>query len=59
MIDVFDIRGRIVATLVDGYQNQGHYLVEWNAAQEASGVYIVRMRTESGYGSEKKVLLLK
>ncbi len=57
-IDVFDMRGRRVATLMDGICPQGRHVVEWNAAGLASGIYLCRL-TAGGLSALRKVILLK
>lgn len=56
---VFNIAGRQVAKLIDRQSMQaGSYELTWNAADHASGVYIVRAQ----YGNEvayQKMTLLK
>lgn len=47
-LQVFDVSGRLVATLVGGDMREGHYEIEWNgrSAQGAaleSGVYLYRL----------------
>jgi len=55
---VFDMRGRLISTLVSGYQTPGHYEVQFNAAGISSGAYIYVL--ESGSFSEiKKMVYLK
>ena len=59
LINVFDISGRLVTTLVDGQLNAGTHNVSWNAQNDAAGLYLVKMETLSGFVSVKKVTLLK
>ena len=40
---VYDVVGREVAVLVDGYQSAGHHEVRWDAAEHPSGVYLCRL----------------
>jgi alpha-mannosidase len=47
-IDVYDVLGKHVATLVDGFQDAGFCSAEWNATngegrQVASGIYLLRL----------------
>jgi hypothetical protein len=44
-VAVFDIRGRAVTTLVEGYRQAGTYSVQFNASRLASGVYLCRLST--------------
>lgn len=57
-IEVFDITGTKVATLVDGNLQAGMHSVTWNAPQASSGTYFYRLRDASG-SSVKKMTLLK
>ena len=57
-IEVFDIMGRKVATLVDETMKAGSYQMHWNAKQFASGVYFYRLQA-GNYSAAKKLLLLK
>jgi hypothetical protein len=58
LLQVFDITGRLVETLVDGGLQSGEHEVVWNAINQPSGVYFIRfmsgMKTQT-----RKVLLLK
>jgi hypothetical protein len=60
-LTIYDVRGRAVATLVDGYENEGVHLVHWWAMDEeqtlASGVYIARLAFEDQVCSRKLVLV--
>lgn len=57
-LEVFDLNGRLAATLIEGTQNAGIHEVSWNAGQLASGVYLIRMTAE-GYVGYSKVMLIK
>jgi hypothetical protein len=62
-LEVFDIRGRKVVTLVSGAMPAGRHLARWDGRDEAGhsvspGVYFYRFRAGS-YGSVKKLLVLK
>ena len=63
VIDVYDVLGRKVATLVDGTQSAGEYHVTFNGSRYASGVYFYRMIATSSQGNRfssiRKLLLLK
>jgi hypothetical protein len=64
MMKVFDVLGREVAVLADGLRGAGIYTSEWNAGNNASGVYLARLivRDEAGnlkYHGVKKLLLAK
>ena len=57
-LEVFDVRGCSVCTLVNGYQFAGRYEVLFNGKNLASGVYLYRMVTGSG-AVTKKMFLIK
>ena len=56
---VYDLMGREVATLFDGTQMAGsRHEITWNASNQASGVYILRM-TAGNYTTTQKLTLEK
>ena len=55
---VFDLLGRVVATLVNEVKQSGTHSVGWNAAGVASGVYFYRLEA-SGFVETKKMILMK
>jgi hypothetical protein len=62
-LDIFNMLGRHVATLVDEQQSSGHYQVEWdgrdiNGQTVSSGLYMYRL-TVPGFDESKKMMLLK
>ena len=57
-IKVYNILGQEIATLVNAEKMAGHYSVEFNATNFASGVYLYRMQAGS-FVSTKKLILLK
>jgi hypothetical protein len=62
-IDVFNVAGRLVKTIVDGHQEAGYKEAAWDGTNEAgekvaSGVYLYRMDA-GDYTSKKMMVLLK
>jgi hypothetical protein len=57
-LQIYDILGRRIATLVDTKQISGLYEVEWSPGSLASGVYVYRLITGEGQ-VEKKMMLLR
>lgn len=57
-IDVFDITGAKVTTLVDGTMNAGNHEVLWNASDVASGVYYYKL-TANNVSETKQAVLIK
>lgn len=56
-IEIYDIAGRLVDILYDGYSAEGLHSVTWNALGYASGIYFCRMKTVSGSRTVKMVLV--
>ena len=47
-LSVYDIRGRIISTLIQDYLNVGSYTIDWSPSSEiSSGLYIVRLESVS------------
>ena len=57
-LNVYDVLGRKVMTLVSGYQSAGIHSAEFNGDNLASGVYFYRL-TAPGISQIKKMILLK
>ncbi|ACF14527.1 GLUG domain protein [Chloroherpeton thalassium ATCC 35110] len=58
-LQVFDMLGRVVAVLVDGYQSAGSHNITFDASRIAtSGMYFYRLETNN-YTKVKKMMLLK
>ena len=62
-IEVFNIRGQKVKTLIDAYQKSGSHSIVWNGKddngrQVGSGMYFYKMRSGS-YTSTRKMILMK
>ncbi len=57
-LEVFNILGQKVKTLVDGKQTPGYKSVSWSAQDMASGVYFYKL-TAGDFASIRKMILLK
>ena len=62
-IDIYNIAGNKIKTLVSKEHQPGRYKVQWNATNEqgapvATGMYIYKIRA-SNFVSVKKLLLMK
>ena len=57
-LDVFNIQGQLVSTLVNGYQASGSHTVSFDASALASGIYLYRL-TSAGQTLTKKMMLVK
>jgi hypothetical protein len=61
-INVFDVSGRQIKALATGEKPPGHYEVIWNGQDNkglrcASGIYFIRMNSESFSANERLILL--
>ena len=57
-LKVYDLLGKEIATLVDGFQNAGFMSVKFQNSSLPSGIYIYRIFTDS-FTDTKKMVLLK
>ncbi|NQT24027.1 T9SS type A sorting domain-containing protein, partial [candidate division KSB1 bacterium] len=61
-IAVFDLLGRKVRTLVDGFQSAGSYNIYWHGKDEAgmqtaTGTYFITLKTVEGVRTQKVVMM--
>ena len=57
-IEVFNLLGEVVQTLVNEDKNPGSYTVEFNAANLPEGIYYYKINSQ-GYSKTKRMILLK
>ncbi len=55
---IYDVLGRVAATLVNEHQNAGSYTINFNAEKLTSGIYFYTLKAGS-FSDTKKMLLLK
>ena len=48
ILSVYDLQGRLVKELANGFKSAGYHEVVWNASHHSSGLYFIRMNV---YGS--------
>jgi len=63
LLELFDVLGRKVRTLVDGEQITGRYVARWDGKNDrgipvTAGVYVCRIRAE-GYSAARKMILVR
>jgi subtilisin family serine protease len=61
-IVVFDVQGKVVKRLYDGYKPAGYHTMSWDGTNEdgavvATGVYFVQMRAREFVGTRKMILI--
>ncbi len=61
ILSVYDMSGRLVTGLVDGYRIAGTHSIVWNAAAEgaASGIYLFRLSAGEGETLSGRLVLLR
>ncbi len=57
-LEVFNILGQKVSTLVNGYKSVGTYFIKWDASDFASGIYLYKLSTDE-FSDVKKMTLMK
>ncbi|MBL0062142.1 MAG: T9SS type A sorting domain-containing protein [bacterium] len=58
-LDIFDLMGRHVETVLSGRMNKGVHIRDWHPESQASGIYFARLVGEKNLNSTVKLLLLK
>ncbi|MCK9408730.1 MAG: FG-GAP-like repeat-containing protein [Bacteriovoracaceae bacterium] len=57
-LEVFNVLGKKVSTLLDEMKAAGEYSLQWNASGFSSGIYFYRLRTKD-FTETRKLLLMK
>ena len=57
-VEVYNLLGQVVATLVSGYKDAGTYNLTWDATDVSSGMYFVKAEAV-GFTQIRKLILLK
>ena len=55
---IYDIKGRVITTLIDGFQTAGYHSVIWDASKFSSGIYFLNM-SAGEIAETKKMVLIK
>ena len=58
VLKVYDVLGRVVATLADGYQSAGDHSIRFDGSRFASGIYLCRLDAGT-FTAITKMLLMK
>ena len=57
-VQIYDITGKLVGTLMDEELRSGHHTIQWNASGLSSGIYFVRLQS-GDFSKSQKLILLK
>jgi YVTN family beta-propeller protein len=58
-LNIYNLLGQKLETLVSEIQNAGYHQVEWDASDYTSGIYLYRLRSDNGFVQTKRLVLLK
>ena len=56
-LQIYDINGRLIETLVNGIINPGNHEIQWNASNYSSGIYIIQVCSGAYYNTQKIISL--
>jgi hypothetical protein len=56
-LEIYNVLGQRVATLVDDFREAGTYTVNWDASSQSSGIYLYRLQTGQFIETRKMILL--
>jgi C1A family cysteine protease len=56
-LQIFDLQGKLINTIVDSHQTAGMHSVTWNAGVLKSGIYLSMLRTSEGVVTRKVIIL--
>jgi hypothetical protein len=56
-IKIYDVLGKEVKTLVDGFKEEGYHQVSFDASSLSSGIYFYTMKTKEKYDIKKMLLV--
>ena len=56
-MNVYNLMGQVVGTLVDNAMDAGNYNITWDATNFSSGMYVVKAETSNGIASQKVMLV--
>ena len=58
LLEIYDIKGRKIETLINSDLRAGQHNIAWNGAQYSSGIYFVNLKT-ANFDRKQKITLLK
>ena len=56
-MNVYNVMGQVVETLVNNTMDAGNYNITWDATNFSSGMYVVKAETVNGMASQKVMLI--
>ncbi len=56
-LSVYNVSGQLIEKLKNGYQDAGNYEIVWDASQQPSGIYLLRLQSEHESFNQKLMLM--
>jgi len=56
-LSVYNISGQLIEKLKNGYQDAGNYEIVWDASEQPSGIYLLRLQSEHESFNQKLMLM--
>ena len=56
-ITIFDVTGRLIKVIENGYKGIGDHVIRWNAENHSSGIYYIQIHSDHNIEMQKVVLL--
>lgn len=56
-VDIYDVLGRHIETLVNGFQMAGQHRIQWNSLGNPSGLYWIRIQVDTEVKSQRLIRL--
>ncbi len=57
-LDIYNVKGQLIETLVNDEMKQGNHCIIWDAKEYPSGIYFYKLQSET-YTKTKKMVLMK
>jgi hypothetical protein len=57
-LEIFNLKGQLLQTLINEKQPAGHHQIEWNASAHSSGIYFYKLHWNE-YTEIRKCVLMK
>jgi flagellar hook assembly protein FlgD len=58
-IDIYNLKGQKVTSLLDNELASGRHNISWNAEELSSGIYFTKIKMADGYQKTIKMILMK
>jgi len=58
LLQIFNLKGQLLTTLIDDKKSKGKHIIIWNAEKLPSGIYFISLKTDN-YSEIKKAIILK